>query len=76
VDLVEEYLKGALGRFKEARKAAKATMREDDSYYRVARPGLLWNGVDAEPLAKDGGKRRPDSVATRKHARSIPLAAE
>ena len=66
VELVEEFLRGAKGRFVRAEEAhvtkphgsGKATKR-DDSYYQVPHPGLLWNGSDAEPLSEDGGRRRP-----------------
>lgn len=56
VDLEEEYLRGALGRFVE-RPAAPT--RSTDEYYKVSRPGLLWNGEDAEDLPEDGGRTRP-----------------
>lgn len=56
VDLEEEYLRGALGRFVE-RPAAPA--RSTDEYYKVPRPGLLWNGEAAEDLPEDGGRTRP-----------------
>jgi len=51
-----------------ARERASANQRstskrskggEHDGYYRIPRPGLLWNDVDASaPLPEDGGKRR------------------
>ncbi|HET8630740.1 MAG TPA: site-specific DNA-methyltransferase [Thermomicrobiales bacterium] len=56
VDLEEEYLRGALGRFVE-RPAAPA--RSADEYYKVPRPGLLWNGEVPEDLPEDGGRTRP-----------------
>ena len=28
------------------------------SYYKIFRPGLMWNGVKGEALSKDGGKIR------------------
>jgi site-specific DNA-methyltransferase (cytosine-N4-specific) len=45
---------------------AKVTTKakQDDGYYRVPRPGLLWNGTDGELLQADGGKKRPESVNT------------
>ena len=63
-DLVEDYLKGALGRFQpgkvEKYPAPKAEKTEAENSYRAVKPGLLWNGVDDdEPLAADGGAKRP-----------------
>lgn len=60
-DLIEEYLVGALGRFAqpaERPKPSKPLKGEDDGYYRVPHPGLLWNGSDPQPLAEDGGRKR------------------
>lgn len=61
-ELVEEYLVGAQVRFErpsEPSKIAKPHKGEDDGYYRVPHPGLLWNGGDPEPLPEDGGRKRP-----------------
>jgi len=57
VELIEEYLEGALGRFQKPSQAVK-TSANDANYYRVFRPGLLWNEIINEPLPKDGGKTR------------------
>lgn len=69
VDLVEDYLAGAIGRFCRT-PALKRTrpgqpglfpMSEDmGAYYRVSRPDALWGGLGTGPLPKDGGKKRPD----------------
>ncbi len=66
-ELLDEYLKGAVGRFKPdgmatAKDPTKA--RPEEGYYRIPRPGLLWNGTDGDPLPADGGKKRPASVKT------------
>lgn len=82
-DLVEDYLQGALGRF-EARPSAppRATPDTEGGFYRVARPGLLWNGEHHEPLAEDGGRTRPvrpgseSTKSARKPKKPPPLAAE
>ena len=61
-ELVEDYLRGALGRFQEAATAQRPTEKRDNSYYRVARPGLLWNEPNpsqTRPLDPAGGKKRP-----------------
>jgi site-specific DNA-methyltransferase (cytosine-N4-specific) len=62
-DLVEDYLKGALGRFQRGKvekyPAAKSEKSNGSDSYRAVKPGLLWNGVDDdEPLAEDGGLKR------------------
>ena len=62
-DLVEDYLKGALGRFQRGKvekySAAKPEKSDADNSYRAVKPGLLWNGAeDDEPLATDGGAKR------------------
>ncbi len=65
VDLVEEYLRGALGRFIERPVAPPARSETDPSnYYKVPRPGLLWNGIEDEKLPEDGGRTRPAPRAT------------
>jgi site-specific DNA-methyltransferase (cytosine-N4-specific) len=63
VELIEEYLKGGLGRF--ARELAvngngkaPADINADGNYYRVPRPGLMWNGHHGEALPADGGEKR------------------
>ncbi len=61
IELVEDYLKGALGRFAAGRPdaAADATREEDDAnYYKVPRPGILWNASGGEALDPQGGQRR------------------
>jgi site-specific DNA-methyltransferase (cytosine-N4-specific) len=61
IEIMEEYLAGALSRFPPLNNGpakAQAKPGDDSSYYRVPRPGLLWNGVDGEPLPADGGKAR------------------
>jgi len=60
-ELIEDYLKGALGRFgrESIVKTKEATSPErEDNYYRLARPGLLWNGTDGPMLPLDGGATR------------------
>ncbi len=64
-ELVEEYLNGALGRFKSrADVKPQPVPKIADGYYRIAHPGLLWNG-EGEPLPSDGGKKRPKHIVTR-----------
>jgi site-specific DNA-methyltransferase (cytosine-N4-specific) len=66
-DLMEEYLIGALGRFKQESTAAEQQPKlqraenEDSNYYRLPHPGILWNGEHSETLPADGGRTRPGS---------------
>lgn len=65
-EMVEDYLKGALGRFVQQPVLKRPTPKDDDAYYRIPRPGLLWNGPDPIPLAVDGGKKRPAGTKSAK----------
>lgn len=59
VELVEEYLEGAFGRFAQRPQEDDSVSEDDGSnYYKVPRPGILWNGHDYRPLNMDGGKKR------------------
>ena len=61
IDIVEGYLQGAIGRFAKVKtdiSRRKSEDRKTENYYRIFRPGLLWNGIKQEPLPKDGGQRR------------------
>ena len=64
VDMVEEYLIGALARFQRDPKDVEAKpMKDNDSnYYRVPHPGILWNSTVDAPLAADGGANRPPEI--------------
>lgn len=67
-ELVEDYLVGALGRFvsrSDPTKVSKAKRDEDEGYYRLPHPALMWkddDGRQAPPLAPDGGRSRPAKV--------------
>jgi DNA modification methylase len=76
VEMVEDYLSGALGRFE--RPSVVERPSSEDGCYRVPRPGLLWNGPDPTPLAPDGGKKRPASTKKTKSqtAQDLPQATE
>jgi DNA methylase len=59
-EMVEDYLTGALGRFRgHSTEPKKPATNAEEGYYRVPHPGLLWNGHNLDPLAIDGGKKRP-----------------
>lgn len=61
VDLVEEYLRGAVGRFKKlpnVPKRQQSDAQTQEGFYKAYRPGLMWNGAKDAPLATDGGRKR------------------
>ncbi|WP_420403886.1 DNA-methyltransferase [Nisaea sp.] len=63
-ELIESYLQGAVGRFETPQHPPKTRVgkKEDEGYYRIPHPGLLWNSGDERepaPLPEDGGKLRP-----------------
>lgn len=61
-EMVEEYLRGAKGRFEPNSQSERSTSKPDQedqaNYYKVPRPGLTWNGSEVEPLDEEGGRRR------------------
>jgi len=62
VEIVESYLRGAKGRFKQTAETLKQgnPKKDADKYYRIPHPGLLWNEHEdnEEPLPQDGGRQR------------------
>jgi hypothetical protein len=67
VELVEEYLKGAIARFKKPRISlikplvAKKISKGESDFYKLARPGFLWDKIPDQPLPFDGGRSRKTS---------------
>ena len=60
VEMLEEYLKGAKGRFENGiPEKPVQDLGDEKNYYRVPRPGILWNGVHEDTLPQDGGQKRP-----------------
>lgn len=62
VELREDYLEGSLARFSpdgRVRRDPRAAIDDESNYYRIPRPGILWNGGDGGELQADGGKKRP-----------------
>jgi site-specific DNA-methyltransferase (cytosine-N4-specific) len=65
-ELVQEYIAGAIGRFQENAsgngngngKPDKPARSQEDSSYRIYKPGAMWKTADHEPLAQDGGAKR------------------
>ena len=63
VELIADYLKGAVGRFsREALQRDKGDPADPKNYYRMPRPGILWNGTHGDPLPADGGAKRPPAM--------------
>jgi DNA modification methylase len=58
-ELVKDYLDGALGRFVGTPTSERPIAKDDEGYYKIPRPSLLWNGHDPIPLDPTGGKKRP-----------------
>ena len=67
-EIAEEYLKGALGRFCRPLQPyvsnGHSESAKEDSYYRIPRPGVLWNGSDEPALPRDGGRKRQGRAPT------------
>lgn len=58
IDSVEEYLEGAIGRFQKENLQGQGT--QDEVYYKIPRPGILWDDNNEEvTLPHDGGRSRP-----------------
>lgn len=55
IELDAGYVEGGIGRF----VAEPTTNGAADKFYRLWRPGLLWNGNDNDALPADGGRTRP-----------------
>ena len=72
IELEEEYLKGAVGRFDGPHDLETPHRNPDDpgNYYKVPRPGLMWNGVDEEALPADGGRKRPAGIGDKKRPKA------
>ncbi len=61
IEIIRDYCKAAVGRFvRDPQKTAKPVTdpNSPSNYYRLARPGILWNGDHGESLARDGGEKR------------------
>ena len=62
IELVKDYLEGAIGRFQRPTRAMQYDLLNAQSgvssYYKVPRPGALWNDFRGESLPADGGKKR------------------
>ena len=64
IDLEEEYLRGALGRFQERLTPRQPRDPNDEkATYRVFRPDVFWNGTSKERISEDGGRKRTPKTA-------------
>jgi site-specific DNA-methyltransferase (cytosine-N4-specific) len=66
-EISEEYLKGSLARFMNKEQIYsdeslnydyEVNGENNSNYYKIPRPGILWNGADETKLAQDGGRKR------------------
>ncbi|MBN1869214.1 MAG: site-specific DNA-methyltransferase [Candidatus Omnitrophica bacterium] len=61
-DIIEEYLRGAIGRFKKQPKQIQEDIFQQDgngsNYYKIPHPGILWNGFNYPKLDSLGGRKR------------------
>jgi site-specific DNA-methyltransferase (cytosine-N4-specific) len=66
-ELVEEYLTGAVGRFQKNTngngKGDKSAKTQEDTSYRIYKPGAMWQTADQDPLPADGGAKRQMKLA-------------
>lgn len=75
IELDGDYLRGALGRFDRPIVSREpGDPDNEDNYYKLARPGILWNGSTGEPLPKDGGQKRPEGITPKPVARKAPAS--
>ena len=73
IELLHDYCEAALGRFvRDPRTTTRSVADPDEpsNYYRLPRPGILWNGESGEPLPEDGGKHRRPKPKERRTAES------
>ena len=68
-EIVEDYLKGALGRFKNPASLPSRQPKRNskNGFYKIYHPASLWGG-DRHPLAEDGGRKRPLTNGSKKPA--------
>lgn len=69
IELDPQYVEGARARFMRPKQTVAAQPEleiplgeiepDDDEFYRIPHPAVLWNGIPKERLPSDGGIRRP-----------------
>lgn len=63
-ELVEEYLRGARGRFLKDEERQERKIPE----YSLSHPAAMWNGAQHdEALSKSGGRQRPGKQDSKKN---------
>jgi site-specific DNA-methyltransferase (cytosine-N4-specific) len=79
-EIRDDYLQAALGRFQNNTIDAKAASQKTEAkhgsekeFYKIPKPGGLWNGVDGELLKLDGGFKRPPKSAKKTKQLFIPI---
>lgn len=71
IELSEDYLKGAMARFERGvYEKPVANADAESNYYRIPRPGILWNGDEGERLPEDGGRTRPARISRKRKAQA------
>lgn len=80
VEMVEEYLTGALGRFARDSlsdvEVKRSGENDESNYYRIPWPGILWNGKTDGLLPRDGGRKRHIKTAQRHRGTAGPASLE
>jgi len=73
IELVEGYLKGAMGRFVRPKRQAQSTLlplrERREVEYKLSNPAALWNGFQERALSIDGGKRRQAATPRRNRSK-------
>ena len=82
IELLHDYCEAALGRFvRDPRTTTKSVVNpeEPSNYYRLPRPGILWNGESGDLLPEDGGRHRrpkPKESRTAESEKAKPVSAD
>mgnify|MGYP000884350652 CR=1 FL=1 len=69
-EVVDEYVEGAKGRFHTERDDAEVT---DAGYYKILSSAALWNGIEDDALAADGGRTRPKSPQSQNNQPNLTI---
>lgn len=68
IEMLQDYCEAALGRFvRDPQETAKPVTNPEDpsNYYRVPRPGILWDADHEKSLLEDGGKKHRLNLKTK-----------
>jgi site-specific DNA-methyltransferase (cytosine-N4-specific) len=75
-ELVEDYLKGAMGRFKGNETLFPITSKSREVDYKLHHPSLMWSSFDEETLPADGGRSRKQGKIYFSQEKEASLVAE